>query len=317
MATVAIASAAPAQAADEVVATVAKPTTISASRGHAVWSAWDPAVHGYRLMQYRRNGGVARFRIPPNPVPFDIDLGKDPFGGTMGVFSRCDRPPVSTFALNGRRGCDIYRIRLGGAGQVKQRNASGPADEYWPTVWNGRIAFTRTYTKRGSRNRRYVYWRSFRGSGPSHRLRRGPADGVPEQLDMRGKTVTFLWTFEFGAQVRVADTGGGGRAVVRVPGSGAAARDLIAECPTLDGGFVHWAVASNDPIVSEIRRTDLGDGDQERATSRITAASGLATRGFSFDGGVAWYVKTVNDHTFEIHRVTGLRYEPAPPLDID
>ena len=141
-----LAAAAPAEAADEVVATVAKPTTISAARGHAVWSAWDAAVSGYRLMHYQRNGVVARIRIPPNPVPFDIDIGKDPFGGTMGVFSRCDRSPASTFVLNGRRGCDIYRTRLtSGAGQAKQRNASGPADEYWPTVWNGRIAFTRTW----------------------------------------------------------------------------------------------------------------------------------------------------------------------------
>jgi hypothetical protein len=313
-----VAAAAPAQAADEVVATVTKPTTISAARGHAVWSAWDPAANGYRLMHYLRNGDVMRIRIPANSVPFDIDIGKDPLGGTMGVYSRCERPPASTFALDGRRGCDIYRTRLtSGGGEAKQRNASGPADEYWPAIWDGRIAFTRTYKKRGDRNRRYVYWRHFDGTGPSHRLRRGPDGGVPEQLDMRGKKVTYVCQFEFGAQVRSADTGGGGRALVRVPGSGAAARDLLAQGPTLGGGFVHWAVASTDPIVSEIRRTPLGGGDDERATTQITAAAGLATGGFSFDGGIAWYVKTVDADTFEIHRVTGLRYEPAPPLEID
>jgi hypothetical protein len=314
-AAVTMAAAAPAQATDEVVATVAKPTTISAARGHAVWSAWDPASNGYRLMHYQRNGDVARIRIPSNPVPFDIDIGKDPFGGTMGVYSRCDRPPVSTFALNGRRGCDIYRTRLTtGGGEVKQRNASGPADEYWPAVWGGRLAFTRTYKKREGR---FVYWRSVEGTGPSHRLRRGPAGGVPEQLDMRGKKVAYVWQFEFGAQVRLADTSGGGRTVVRIPGSGAAARDLFAQGPTLGGGFVHWGLASSDPIVSEARRTHLAGGDQEHATTQVAAGSALATRDFSFDGGVAWYVKAVDAGTYEIHRVTGLRYEPAPPLEID
>ena len=318
-AAIALAPAAPANADDKVVATVAKPTTVSAARGHAAWSAWDPAVNGYRLMHYQRNGDVAQLRrIAPNPVPFDIDLGKDPFGGAIGVFSRCARPPLSTFDLDGRRGCDIYRVRMTtGAGQVKQRNANGPADEYWPTVWDGRIAFTRTYKPRGHRNRRYVYWRSFDGNGPSHKLRRGPEDGVPEQLDMRGRNVTYLWQFEFGAQVRWADTAGGGRALVRIPGSGAAARDLIGQGPTLGGGFVHWGLASNDPVVSEIRRTDLGTRDQERATTPIPGTSGLATRGFSYDGDIAWYVKEVDADTFEIHRVTGLKYEPAPPLDID
>jgi hypothetical protein len=316
----AILAAAPAQAlaADEVIATVAKPTTVDASRGHAVWSAWDPAVNGYRLMHYGRNGQILRFGIPPNPVPFDIDIGKDPFGGTMGVFSRCDRPPASTFALNGRRGCDIYRIRLGtGAGQVKQRNVSGPADEYWPAIWDGRIAFTRTYKKRGNANRRYVYWHSFDGTGPSHRLKRGPGDGVPEQLDMRLTSVTYLWTFEFGGQVRTAETRGGGRTVVRIPGSGAAAHDLFGQGPTLGGDVVHWALANDNPFVSEIRRTSLGSGDQERATTQIPGSGSLATRGFGFDRGVAWYVKAVDADTFEIHRVTGLEYEPAPPLEID
>src|SRR6185503_1349328 len=107
------------------------------------------------------------------------------------------------------------------------------------------------------------------------------------------------------------------RALVRIPGSGAAARDLIGQGPTLGGGFVHWGLASNDPVVSEIRRTDLGTRDQERATTPIPGTSGLATRGFSYDGDIAWYVKEVDADTFEIHRVTGLKYEPAPPLDID
>jgi hypothetical protein len=301
---------------DQIIATTAKPTTVDAARGHAVWSAWDPAVEAYRLMEYTRAGQVRPTRVAPSPVPFDVDLGTDPFGGTMAVFSRCERPPLDTFALNGRRGCDLYYYRLAGGG-AKLRNASSPgADEYWPTVANGRVAFTRTYKARGHRTRRYVYWRKFRGTGPSHRLRRGPDGGVPEQLDMRGRRVTYLWTFEFGGQVRVADTRGGGRALVRVPGSGAAARDLFAQGPTLGGGTVNWMLANDNPVVSEIRRVAVGGGDHERATTRIESDATLATRGFSQDGGTSWYVKAVGD-AFEIHRMTGLAYEPAPPIVLE
>jgi len=315
-AVIAGAHAGPANAADEVIATVAKPTTVDAARGHAVWSAWDPAINGYRLMQYTRRGEVLPVRIPPNPVPFDIDLGRDPFGGTMAVFSRCERPPLDTFALNGRRGCDLYDVRLSGTGQVKLRSASSPgADEYWPTVWGGRIAFTRTYRARGTVNRRYLYWRAFRGTGPSHRLRRGPDDGVPEQLDMRGRRVTYLWRFEFGAQVRVADTGGGGRAVVRIPGSGAASHDLFGQGPTLGGGVVNWMLADSNPTASEIRHVGLDGRGHQRATTRVEAAGGLATTGFSHDGATSWYVKAVAGG-FEIHRATGLQYEPAPPPEL-
>ena len=316
-AAIALGHATAANAADEVIATVAKPTTVDAFRGHAVWSAWDETIKAYRLMQFTRDGQVIPLRIPPNKVPFDVDLGDDPFGGTMAVFSRCDRPPASRFELNGRRGCDLYDVRLSGTGQVKLRTASSPgADEYWPTVWGGRIAFTRTYKARRNGSRRFVYWRRFKGTGPSHRLRRGPGDGIPEELDMRGRRVTYLWKFEFGSQLRVAATGGSGRALVKIPGSGAASHDLIPQGPTFGGGFVHWALADNNPIVSEIRRFDLSSGDQERATTRIEAASGLATRGFSQDGATSWYVKTVGD-AFEIHRVTGLQYEPAPPIELD
>src|SRR4051794_180499 len=88
----ALAGPAPASAADQVIATVARPTGVDARAGHAVWSAWDPAVHGYRLVEYS-HGRLRTLGTPPNRVPFDVDLGADPFGGTMAVFSRCTRPP--------------------------------------------------------------------------------------------------------------------------------------------------------------------------------------------------------------------------------
>ena len=311
-----------AAAADEVIATTAKATGVDAYRGHVVWSAWDPAISAYRLTEYHDGTIRPLTGVPPSPVPFDVDLGPDPFGGTVAVFSRCKKPPVSPWALNGRRGCDLYYARLSAPSQVTLRRANSPADESSPTVWKGRIAFARTYRGHGGQRRRGLYWRSFSGGGPSHRLRRGPVgDGaVAEQLDMRGTRVSYVWQYEFGAQLRLADTAGGGRALVRVPGSGAAPHDRFAQGPTLARRGVFWmlAVTGSEPVFSEFRWVALG-GRQQRATTRVTAGPSLqrATEGFAQDGAASYYVRAVAADRFEIHRVTGLAWEPAPPIELD
>ena len=316
-------AAAPAAGADRIVATVARSTGVDADGGRAVWSAWDPAVHAYRLAAYAR-GHVRTLPIAPNPVPFDADIGPDAHGLLRVVFSRCDRSPVSTWALDGRRGCDLYATRIVGTGQFRLRGANGPADEYWPTIWGNRIAFTRTYRPQGGQTRRFVYWRNLTGGGPSHRLRRGSlkeGDAVPEELDMRGRRVAFVWNREFGDELRLASTDGSGRLLVRVPGSGAAADELAAQGPTLRGGGVDWmlSVGGDDPAFSEIRRVAVPTRRQQRANTRIDGDPSLprATEGFAQDGGRSWYVRAAAANAYEIHLVTGLRYQPAPPIVLE
>ena len=324
-AAVAVLAAAPAAASadDQVLAATAKPTGVEAFRGHVVWSAWDPEIGAYRLTEYRRGTIQPLRRVPPSPVPFDVDLGQDPFGGTMAVFSRCAKPALSPWALNGRRGCDLYYARLSAPSQVTLRRANSPADESSPTVWKGRLAFARTYPGHGGPPRRFLYWRRFNGSGPSHRLRRGPLheEAVPEQLDMRGTRVTYVWQYEFGSELRIAGTGGGGHRLIRVPGSGAAANELDAQGPTLGPRGVHWmlSVGGSDPVYSEFRWSALSGDRQRRATTRVDAdpARKRATEGFAQDGGVSYYVRAAAADRFEIHRVTGLQYEPAPPIELD
>jgi hypothetical protein len=313
-----------ASAADEVLATTAKATGVEAFRGHVVWSMWDPAIRAYRLTEYHKGTITTLSHVPPSPVPFDVDLGPDPFGGTMAVYSRCEKPVLSPWALTGRRGCDIYYARLSAPTQVKLRSADSPADESSPTVWKGRIAFARTYPGHGKPPRRFLYWRRFDGKGPSHRLKRGPTvdrETVPDQLDMRGRRVTYVWNFEFGEQLRLARTGGGGRRLVSIPGSGAAANSLSAQGPTLGRrGGVHWmlAIGGDDPVYSEFRWVDLAGRHQQRATTRIDGVSDLvATTGFARDGAVSSYVREVSLDRFEIHRTTGLTYEHAPPIELE
>ena len=312
-----------ASAADRVVATVAKQTGIYAHGDRAVWSAWDPAVDRYRLTEYA-DGRVRTLPIKPGRVPFDVDLGPGPDGHMLAVFSRCKRPPQTTWQLNGRRGCDlrVYDFHSGRERAIGRANST--ADERWPAVWHNRIAFTRTYRPRDGRTRRYLYWRPLHGRGASDRLDRGPltrGDAVPEQLDMNRRRVAFTWTYEYGADLRLDWLGGRERRLVRIPGSGAAVNTLAAQGPRISGRDVHWmlSVGSDAPVFSEIRRHGIRSGRDTRATQRIDADPSLprATEGFGQGGGASWYVRAAAAGSYEIHRTTGLDFEKAPPIELE
>jgi hypothetical protein len=292
---------------DTAVATVARSTSVDVYGGHAVWSTWDAAAGAYRLTEYA--GGRARtLPVAPNAVPFDADVGPDASGRPAIVYSRCRRAPLSPWALDGRRGCDLYAFRSGR--EVRLARADSAADEYFPALWRGRLAFTRTYRD----GQRLLYWRALGHPGPSHRLRGGPTaePAVPADLDLRFGTVAFVWRYEFGAELRVATTSGEGRRLVRIPGSGAAANQLAAEGPSIAGGSVYWmlAVSGDEPAWSRIRRVRLAAGRQQQSDTRIDRASA----GFAHDRSASWYVSQAGADVFEIHRATGLRYERADPI---
>jgi hypothetical protein len=311
--------ASPAQAADTVVSTVARPTTIDAYGDRAVWSAWDPSARAYRLTEYA-DGAARQVPVRASAVPFDVDLGPAAGGGTLAVYSRCTRPPADTWVLNGRRGCDLYAYDFTRGRERRLAGANSAADERWPTVWGSRIAFTRTYTPRQGRTRRFLYWRPLEGRGASRRLDRGPTaeDAIPEYLDLRGRRVAFVWSYEYGSELRLDTTSGHERRLVRLPGSGAASTELDAQGPTVVGDAVHWALAvgGEEPSFSEIRRFDLTTGSESRTTTRIEGGGNTrwATEGFAQAGaGTSWYVRAAATDRYEVHVATGLSYEPAPP----
>lgn len=313
------ATAAPAPAADTIVTTVAKPTTIDAFGGRAVWSSWDPAQRVYRLTEYS-GGAVRTLPVAANEVPFDVDLGPGPNGGTVAVYSRCRKPPPGG-AVNGRRGCDLRAFHFATNREVRLTRANSPADEYWPAIWRDRLAFTRTY-KSGEQ---LLYWRSLSGKGASHRLRTGPVSAesaaLDTELDIRGRRVAFARHLEYGGSLRITIIGGRGRVLVEVPGSGAAANELDAQGPAIVGSSVRWgyAVAGDRPAFTEIRRVATTTRKEQRATTRVDASADAfsATTGFGFFGGVAWYVREQAADAFEVHRAAGLTYDPAPPPHLD
>jgi hypothetical protein len=209
--------------ADEVIATVTRPTPVSAFDGRILWSQYDAAANAYFLTQ--RFGPVtARLPVKPRSVPFDVDVGRNAGNQTVAAYSRCRRDPAPRDPRTGNalaqmpqwstgRGCDVYmlnlqtnvEIRLGGA-------SSSRASEFLPAVWRGRIAFARVYQRRrgAAGERAYLYFHSLTRGGSSRRLIAGsrardryctgkPArcrrliEPGPTAIDLSGRYMTFGW----------------------------------------------------------------------------------------------------------------------------
>jgi hypothetical protein len=177
--------------ADELIATVARPTPVSALDGRVVWSDYDALANRYYLTQ-RVAGITSRLPVEPRAVPFDVDLGPDTAGRTVAAYSRCRREPPRRDPRTGNalaqlpewrrgQGCDLYLYSFEAGREARVRHASiAAASEFLPTVWTDRIAFARVYERRrGNAGRRaYLYVRPnslFRSQGRRGDTRRMPA----------------------------------------------------------------------------------------------------------------------------------------------
>jgi hypothetical protein len=121
--------------ADQTVARTARPTGLAAGQGLLAFSAYDPAVAGYRLM-ISRDGAVRPAAVAPNPTPFDVDVGPTESGHPYLVYSRCEdrSSPVP-------RGCDIYAYDPTTGRENRYEASTRSHSEVHPTYWRGRIAF--------------------------------------------------------------------------------------------------------------------------------------------------------------------------------
>jgi hypothetical protein len=210
--------------ADEVIATVTRPTPVTAHAGRIVWSAYDSGQQAFFLTQ--RVGGVtSRVPVRPRSVPFDVDLGPDANGETVAAYSRCSRDPVARDPRIGNviaqmpdwsrgRGCDLYRFDFASGRETRIATANSPgASEFLPSVWKATVAFARVYErKRGLRGERaYLYARPITGAGRSRRLIAGSRSDFrfctggrprrcervvepgPTALDLFGRRLAFGW----------------------------------------------------------------------------------------------------------------------------
>jgi hypothetical protein len=133
-----------------------------------------------------------------------------------------------------------------------------------------------------------------RGSAPPKLLVRKRA----LSLDSRGARFAFSGSRKWSHEPWL-----GTKRLTHVPGGGASPDFLDALNPTLSGGAVYWLLSrQGDHNFGEIHRYD---GRDERVNVRI---EGIVA-GFAYDRGTAYYSVGT-----EIHRVSGLRFEPAPRI---
>jgi hypothetical protein len=305
-------------AADTVIATVPDQTPVDAYDGRVVWSL--PSPSGYQLAEYR-DGRVQTLAVAPHTEPFDVDLGPDRHGRPVAVYSRC-RLPLTDFRSLGRRGCDVYLYNFVSRTERALARANSSADESAPAIWRRRIAFVRTHPARGPLIRRYLYWRRIPGGGRSHLLHRGRYGRHADSVDIRGRRVVFIATGEYGGgDVRVAYTNGGGRLLSVIPESGAAAVEYRTKVVSAARGFAYWLVTRPPPelpALGEIRRHRFAGRRDQRAAVAIDEAADA----FAQDGAVSYYAlpssgeRCVAPCAHDIHRLDGVRFERARPLEL-
>jgi hypothetical protein len=271
---IAIAAAAPEARADTTIAQLKRPTPVSAFGGRIVWSAFDFNSRRYRLMTHA--GGVTMpVPVAPRSAPFDAELGPDAGGRPTAVYSRCRREPRGPWRTTGLiwdaiGGCDLYRFDFATGRERRVPGASRPGtSEYLPSLWRGRIAFTRVDDRR-LRGLRRLYVHSLAG-GREQLVRGGSPTGDPDRiagpagLDLNGLRLAYVWLFtshpmlENGpsSEVRVATPGGRSRLISRrYNPDGIVSRVLSA--PSLVGSSVFYALmTTGDSVGYRLHRSDL------------------------------------------------------------
>ncbi len=192
------AAASPAASADDGtrIVDLQRHTTVREYAGWLLFSRWDGAR--YHLAT-AHDGTVRDLPVPTQRTPYDADAGPDSRGRPSGVVSLC------------RGSCDLYVIGFDAGDKLRPvRNANTRGhDEIAPTVWRGRLAFGRRY----SRDKVIPYTKRLNAlrAHPSDRLaglperrcgvgrppscRRIEDVGLPA-MDLWGRWVAQSWTYQ-------------------------------------------------------------------------------------------------------------------------
>jgi hypothetical protein len=261
--------------ADYSVATVEKPTPVSAYAGHIVWSQWDGSA--YRLYEAHASttGQVTtQLAAAPRGVPFDADIGPGAAGAPTLVYSRCATEPrlgadqLPIWATG--RGCDVYELPLGATAETRVAGVStGDASEFLPSIWRGRIAFGRVYEQRAGTRGVYPYV-YVRGDGPSERQPGGMRGETglpgPTSLDLAGVRLALTWgatvNGDFRTDARLDTTTGGHTLLEFTTGQGRGERVVNA---FLFAGRVWWAHETDTGPLHRYRRWRIATEKLEEA----------------------------------------------------
>jgi hypothetical protein len=275
----------PNAAAETTIAQLKRPTPVSAYGGRVVWSAFDFKIGRYRLMTAAAGGGApAPVPVPvpvaPRSTPFDADLGPDSRGRPTAVYSRCPTEPRGGWrdaglAWETSRSCDLFRFDFAAG---RERHIAGPsrgdASEFLPSLWRGRLAFTRVDERPGAARLARIYERSL-ASGRETLIPGGPPTSDPKVkarpagLDLDGRYVAYVWRFRSAPQrengpsteVRVATAGALRSTLLSGRDNGDSIVNRVLSVPSLVGSTAFYALmTTGDSNGSRFHRTELPGG---------------------------------------------------------
>jgi len=270
-----------AQAQETTVATLERPSEVRELEGTVVYSAFDPAIDGYRLT-VRDAQGARRLPVQPSPTPFEADIGTNSKGDPQVIFSL----GVGLQEGGQAGGRDLFVIKVGSDEVRPVRNANTNRDERSPTIDEGRVAFTRVYPEGEGRadDKPVVYTKRLVAprSRPSTRL-----DGVPKRRDGRPTTSRQVGELEL-------ENGVLGQIV----------------------GYTYQTAAGF--LTNEVRRLDLDNRRSRLAGTLTTGLNGQFYVGLSFaEGYLAWYeTSTLGNDSAGAYRYRpgrAYRYAEGPP----
>jgi hypothetical protein len=304
LALVGLAAAATPAAAEELIATTARPTPLSAYGGRLVWSSYDAATRQYALMT-NIMGATSAVPVRPRSVPFDVDLGPDDRTlRTVAVYSRCRRdPPLRRKPAIGNviaqmpdwargRGCNVYKFDFATGHETRIVSTDSPhASEFLPSIWNGRIAFTRVRERRKGleRLRPYIYLQ--RGHARSRRMPAGPRsrqrfctrkprrcrlliEPGPTAIELRGTRLAFAWDSGGPTSAVYMDLVGrdaASRRRLALGGSGSVQAEQMVS-PAIDAGYVFWGfIRYGNDTINQLLRHNISVRKTEEARLPLQA----------------------------------------------
>lgn len=256
-ATVAALGAVPAAAPAATVAQPGASTSVREYDGTIVFSQFDAADGRWHLSVRQAGADARRLDVASSAAPFSADIGTDSRGRPQLIYRRCD---LTDDRLTG---CDLFVLSLADAsGERPVRNANDPDhDDVQPTLWRGRIAWTRVYGS-GITANPVVYTKLLTAprSQPSRRLpgvpqrRCGDVDPVCGPTTARGVYALELWGDNLGVMVNY-------------------------ECEGCSG-----------ISQKEVRLTSVREASARQVAALVTGLNGQFFTGPSFfSGRLAWY----------------------------
>jgi hypothetical protein len=320
------------------VAPVGGATAVREYAGTIVFSQLDQNSSRWYLA-VRRAGAteVERLPVAPAAVPFEADIGPDGQGRPALVYQRCSgRPAAPT-------DCDLFVFSLSnGTGERRVRNANHPRlNDMRPTLWRGRIAWTREYGS-GRNANPVVYTRKLtaptgrrstrlpgapkRRCGDSERFECGPTINRSVQaLELRGKRLALIVLYHCPGcsgfawnEVRLGDLTRRGSRLVAFQIVGLSSQSYVG--PSLFAGRLAWySACPGAPSRADCPGPNAGSPFRHVLSSRRYEKGGRGPAGlvgFADTGSRLYEVVGCSappPHSFE----TPCRIEEAAPPDYE